>query len=263
MKIVWMAAMAAALVGCKMDASDRGQSARAEDAPAKGSTSKQRSTGRADASKLTVTPGQTRLDTEMGFVKIAGEIKNDTGHTITSARVTIRLFDASGKELQSSSVATAMNEDFGRDPLEHVYSDRTFIPPGEVGVFYFLRDMKKIKGVVASHKLSVEARDADAKDVPLVEARDVVTPKAPDGRWSASGRIENRGSFGCRTPKAIIGLYNHEGKLAATTTVEPDEMFQKVLAPGRSVAFSSPPLREDGVTVTSLKVWADCSPLDG
>lgn len=262
MKMVWMAAVAAAaLVGCKMDASDRGQSVRAEDAPAKGSTSKPRGEGRADASKLAITPGQTRLDTEAGFVKIAGEIKNDTGHTITSARVTIRLFDASGKELQSSSVATAMDEDFGRDPHEHVYADRTFIPPGEVGVFYFLRDMKKIKGVVASHKLSVEARDV--RGAPLVEARDVVTPKTPDGHLSASGRIENRGSVGCRTPKAIIGLYDREGKLAATTTVEPDEMFQKVLAPGRSVAFSSPPLREDGVTVTSLKVWADCSPLDG
>jgi hypothetical protein len=207
-----------------------------------------------------IVEGRARLDTETGFLKIPGEIRNDTGQWITSACVSVRLFDAAGKELTTSSIATAVSEDLGREPGEFVYSDRTFIPPGEVAVFQFLRDVKKIRGSYASHRLSVTARPVSG--APAVALRGLATPKGGDGRLGARGQIENTGAVGCRSPKAVLGLYAADGKIVATTTVQPDAMFQKVLAPRGSVAFALESVGDHGPGVATVKAWADCEPAD-
>lgn len=255
MKIGLAIAAAWMVMGCN---ADRGSGTQARPEP-RDTTAAARPApkGGVDASKLVIVEGRARLDAETGFLKIPGEIRNDTGQWITSACVSIRLFDAAGKELTTSSVATAVAEDLGREPGEFVYADRTFIPPGEVGVFQFLRDVKKIRGTYASHKLSVTARPVSG--APVVALRGLTTPKN-DGHLGARGQIENTGGVGCRSPKAVLGLYAADGKLVGTTTVQPDEMFQKMLAPRASVAFALASVGEPAAA--SVKAWADCEPAD-
>jgi len=261
MKIGYATAAAILVVGCNVDR-DGGTNVRPE--PRERPTVQQKTAARpparsgVDPSRLVLVEGRARLDVETGFLKIPGEIRNDTGQWITSACVAVRLFDAAGKEISTSSIATAVSEDLGREPGEFVYADRTFIPPGEVGVFMFMRDVKKIHGTYASHKLSVTARPAEG--APVVALRGLATPKDGDGQLGARGHIDNTGAIGCRSPKAVLGLYAADGKLIATTTAQPDETFQKMLAPRKSIAFAIASVGEPGVA--NVKAWADCEPVD-
>lgn len=244
--------------GAKGSAGSAAPSPRRGDAPAKADSpaGDDSAGGFVDASKLRIVEGKGWLDKEQGFLKIAGEVKNETGQWLTSVRVTIRLFDASGKEIGTDSITTEVAKDLGDEVVESVYSDRTFVPPGETAVFYWTRDAAKIKGTYASHKLAVRARVAE--DPPTMTLSGFKAEKDAEGHFELSGRIENTGRPGCRTPKAVFGLYGADGTILGTTTEAPDAMFQKVLAPGQSVEVHRKNVSLDGLKIESVKGWADC-----
>ena len=73
-----------------------------------------------------------------------------------------------------------------------------------------------------------------------------------------SGKIENTGRVGCRSPKGVFGLYGADGKILATLTETPDAMFQKVLSPGQSVEVERKQIIERPLQIDSIKAWADC-----
>ena len=210
----------------------------------------------AEAGKLRLIEGKGWLDSEQGFLKIAGEVKNESGQWITSVKVTIRLYDASGKEINTSSITTEVAKDLHQEPIERVYSERTFVPPGETAVFYFTRDVKSIKGTYASHKLSVSARLAE--DPPTMALTGFKAEKDSDGYFRVTGKIENTGRVGCRSPRAVLGLYGADGKILGALTEGPDSMFQKVLAPGQSVDVERKSIQLNGLTIDTIKGWADC-----
>ena len=212
--------------------------------------------GFVDASKLKLVEGKGFLDAETGFLKIACEVKNETGEWLSSVRVAIRLYDASGKELQSDSITTAVAKDLAQEEIESVYSERTFVPPGETAVFYWTRDVKKIKGTYASHKLSVRARKAE--NPPKMALTGFKFEKDEGGRVKVSGKIENTGSVGCRSPKGVFGLYGADGQILGAVTETPDAMFQKVLGQGQSVDVERSNIDLSPLKIDSVKGWADC-----
>ena len=217
-----------------------------------------------ESANLQLIVGEAGLDEETGFVNIFGEVRNDTGGWIKSVRIDVDLLDADGRSLGVSSVATAVAEDLGQeDALDFVYSDRDFVPPGETAPFGYIRDAKKVGGRYASHRLSVSARPLAAAEAPKVVIENFSTEKRDDRYW-ASGVIRNVGQVGCHTPEAILCVYDAEGKPFTVQGEEPEEYFQKVLVPGRSVVFEAKiyTQKQQDDRIADIRAIADCSPID-
>jgi hypothetical protein len=197
---------------------------------------------------LPLVEGKAR--TEHGFVIIPGEVKNDTGKWLRSVHIDIELLDASGKPIHVDSIAAAD----GRK--EGVVADRSVVPPGEVALFRYTRDMKKLAAGYASHRLSASGRVGDAGMAATVE--NIHTSKDDLGFFTVTGRVKSSGTNGCRSPQAVIGLYASDGKVYDVKTAGPDEWFQKVMPNGQTAEFSRRAIDgRDGV-FSDIKVWGDC-----
>ena len=212
-----------------------------------------------DLSRLDIVEGQAGFSAETGFIYIAGEVRNRTSEWVLKPRLTVGLLDASGLPIRVDSVTAAVAEDEGREPQEFIHTDRTYIPPGEVGVFYYTRDAKKLGGArYASHRLTV-ASARKAVDPPQVVIDELQMP-IEDGVYIVSGRIRNHGQVGCYSPQVIVGVYGTDGKVLREEHETPEETFQKVLEGGQSVPFQLKVYPDTGLggTIGSLKAWADC-----
>jgi hypothetical protein len=212
-----------------------------------------------DLSRLEIVEGQAGLSAETGFIHIAGEIHNRSNEWVMKPRLIVELLDASGHPIRVDSIAAAVAVDQGWEPHEFVYTQRTYIPPGEVGVFYYIRDGKKLQGArYASHRLTLASARRPVSP-PQVVIDDLKTPVA-DGVYTVSGRIRNRGRVGCYSPQVVIGVYGTDGRLLREEHETPDETFQKTLEDGQSVPFQLKVYPDTGLggTIGSLKAWADC-----
>ncbi len=209
-----------------------------------------------DPRLLPVTLGDTGV-IDQGFVKIAGEIKNASPGWVCAPRIEVELLDAGGKALSIESIATAPAQRRGKPGADGAVAERTFLPPGEVAVFEYMRDVAKVGGKYASQRVTARARKCGSQPQVVIEG--FSAKKDQDGWYSATGTIKNVGSVGCRSPKAVIGCYRSDGKLHAAESAQPDETLQKELAPGQSVSFSRRAIENPGgVTITDVKAWADC-----
>ncbi len=208
-----------------------------------------------DPAKLEVIEGRALLDKETNFLKISGEVKNNSGQWIESVRINVHLLDSSGKEIIPDAITIAVAEDNNDEKVDNVYAERHYVPPGESAVFTYMRDAAKIKGGYASHKLAARARIADKP--PTVAIEDLVT-KEEDGGKVTTGKIVNKGAVPCRSPKAALGYMTAGGKVWEAKSEEPEELFQKMLEPGKSVAFKLKSA-DAGKDVVDVKAWADCS----
>jgi hypothetical protein len=209
-----------------------------------------------DPSLLPVTVGRAGIADE-DFVKIAGEIRNASPDWVCTPRVEVELVDASGKSLVIESIVTATMQERGKAAIDGTVAQRTFLPPGEVAVFEYTRDVKKIAGKYASQRVTARARKCESQ--PKVMLEGFVAKKDKDGWYSVSGSVKNVGSVGCRSPKAVIGCYQADGKLYGADSAQPDQTFQKMLPPGQSVPFSIKAIdNPGGNTITDVRAWADC-----
>ena len=210
-----------------------------------------------DLSQLKIVEGQAGLDQETGFIHIAGEVHNRSSEWVLRARLTVELLDASGRPIRVDSISSAVAEEQGGEPQEFIYTERTYIPPGEVGVFHYVRDAKKLgRARYASHRLTV-ASARRAVNPPQVVIDDLQMP-LEDGVYTVSGRIRNRGQVGCFSPKVVIGVYGTDGKIFKEERAAPDQTSQKVLGGGQAVQFRTKVYMHSGETIGSLKAWADC-----
>ena len=208
-----------------------------------------------DPAQLQIVEGRA-LVTEAGFVRIAGELRNDTGQWVTLPRILVELHDAQGRKLKGSSVATAVSEDQGWGSEEHVYPERTWIAPGETAVFEFFRDKAKLGGEYGGHKLTVVS--AHRADNPPRMALDGFATSRDGDAIVARGKLRNAGSVPCYSAKAVLGVYDPAGKLLRAESETPEATFQKMLAPGQSVAFEARVSTDDTGPVGDVKAWADC-----
>jgi hypothetical protein len=210
-----------------------------------------------DPSLLPVTIGRAGIADE-DFVQIAGEIRNASPDWVCTPQIDVELLDASGKALVIDSIVTATRKERGKAGIDGAVAQRTYLPPGEVAVFEYIRDVKKVAGKYASHRISAHARKCEVQ--PKVALEGFVAKKGEDGWYSVSGTIKNVGSIGCRSPKVVIGCYQADGKVYTADSEEPDDTFQKVLAPGQSVPFAIKSIENPGGnTITAVKGWADCA----
>jgi len=212
-----------------------------------------------DLSRLQIVEGQAGVSKETGFIHIAGEIHNRSSEWVMKPRLTVELLDASGNPIRVDSILAGAAVDAGWEPHEFTHTQRTYIPPGEVGVFYYIRDGKQLRGArYASHRLSV-ASARKAVNPPQVVIEELQMPMEDDV-YGVSGRIRNRGQVGCYSPQVIIGVYGTDGKVLREEHETPEETFQKVLEGGQSVPFKLKVYPDTGLggTIGSLKAWADC-----
>ena len=212
-----------------------------------------------DLSLLEIVEGQAGFSAETGFINIAGEVHNRSRDWVLGLRLTVELLDASGHPIRVDSITAAVAQDQGREPQEFIYTQRTYIPPGEVGVFYYVRDAKKLaRAPYASHRLTV-ASARTAVSPPRVVIDDLQMP-VEDSIYTVSGRIRNGGQVGCYWPQVVIGVYGTDGKVLREEHATPDQTFQKVLEGGQSVPFRRKVYTDVGLggTIGSLKAWADC-----
>lgn len=212
-----------------------------------------------DLAQLKIVEGQAGLSQETGFIHIAGEVHNRSSEWVLKPRLTVELLDASGRPIAVDSISTAVAEERGWEPQEFIYTQRTYIPPGEVGVFYYIRDAKKLRGArYAKHRLTV-ASARRAVNPPQVVIDNLQMP-VEDGVYSVSGRIRNSGQVGCYSPQVVIGVYGTDGKILREEHEVPEETFQKTLGGGQSVPFQLKVHTDAGLggTIGSLKAWADC-----
>jgi hypothetical protein len=197
---------------------------------------------------LTLIEGKAR--TEHGFIVIPGEVKNDTGKWLKAVHVTVELLDAAGKPIPVSSIAGAE----GRP--EGVVASRTVVPPGEVAVFRYTRDMKKLARPYASHRLQADGRIAD--DTMTASVGKIADDKDKLDFHRVSGRLTSTGSAGCRSPQAVIGLYAADGKLWDVKTAYVDAWFQKVMPKGESADFERRAIDGRSGVFQRVEVWGDC-----
>lgn len=212
----------------------------------------------AQAGTLRLVPGAVSYDAS-GFVHISGEIHNDTGHPVCSPEVEVVLEAGDGKPIAVSSIITATKEGLGRAPVDSVVAERFWLPAGEVAVFTYLRDVKKLGGrVPVEHELRPVAGDCPGP-VPTVRVEGFVTRSDDVGSHQVAGTLRNVGQASCRSPKVVLGLYDAAGMLIDATSVQPDEMFQRLLPPGGTVSFARPAIQDpDTGTIARIETWGDC-----
>lgn len=208
-----------------------------------------------DPAQLQIVEGRA-LTTESGFVRIAGEIRNNSQQWLLKPRIAVELRDKDGRPIQSDSVATAVSEERGWGAQEFVYTERTYIPPGEVGVFEFFRDSAKLGGRYAGHKLTL-ASSRVATNPPRMTLEGFATENQEDYKL-ARGRLKNSGQVGCYSPKVVLALYGADGRLQREEHDNPDASFQKTLGAGQSVAFEVRLYPDESGAIASVKAWADC-----
>lgn len=207
---------------------------------------------------LVITEGWTKTDDR--FIKILGEIKNDSKNWIISPGIEVDFFDKDGKPLTVTSVVTETRKDLGKTPRDGQPADRMVLPPGEVAVFSYTRDVKKLSGKYGSHKLHAKGRVLEGTP-PKVAIEAKSTRKEDQGTYFITGKIANKGTVDCRSPGVVVGFYTADGKVRLTTTKTPDALFQKMLAPGKSIDFEVKKHTFDAAAdIASVKVWADCHP---
>lgn len=213
------------------------------------------------AGGLKVVPGAVVYDAD-GFVRISGEIHNNTGQTVCSPQVDVYLKDASGKPITVTSVLTETKKGLGQEPTDGVTATREWVPAGEVAVFTYLRDVKKLGGAKpAQHVLEASARACEGP-LPRIAVEGFKDQVDSIGSHAVAGTLRNAGAVPCRSPKVVLGYYGTDGVLIETNYIEPDEYFQKKLAPGKSVSFAqgslaAPDWRKP--VPFKFKYWGDCA----
>jgi len=207
---------------------------------------------------LTIVEGWSSA--EGGFIKIHGEIKNDSDQWIIAPGVDVEHYDAGGKPLGVTSVVTETRKELGKAPRDGQPAVRHLLPPGEVAVFAYTRDVKKLSGTYASHKLFPTGR-VYKDPPPKVVITKEKTRQEPPGTYFITGAITNQGKEPCRSPTVVVGFYSADGKVRLATQKTPDELFQKNLEPGRSLDFEvKKHTFKAAADIKSVKVWADCRP---
>jgi hypothetical protein len=254
-------------VGLAVAGSDRAQRSQAAPVP---------------ASDLAITvhgidsPKRGATDQENYWIQyqVWGEMKNNSNRTVESISADITFYDHNQKPIAIDSITTAVKQDLGdRTPGDRIWGAVHFIPPGGSVPFHYRRNLRAIRGVFASHKLTLRpARAAFAAPVGVASAIEekVGEMHNPQLKNSSSAHrmrsfaasLENQGASGCRDPKLVVALLVN-GKIRELHDFDArqDGNHELVVAPGASV-----PVR-GAVYVTfddawrekaAYRTWVDC-----
>jgi hypothetical protein len=189
---------------------------------------------------------------DTGFVRIAGEVVNETGQWLQLASVDVVLLDAEGKAITVDSIAAA--DGHGESAL----IDRGYIPPGERSFFTYLRDAKKLARPYASHKLAPRARLSPAQRDATLEG---LTVKKVNRAYLVSGTLRSSGALPCYSPSLAWGKIDESGLVIDSSFHSVDAYFQKELAPGQSVAVEAK-VHDHVGEVAEIRAYGTCAHSD-
>ena len=210
------------------------------------------------AGELEVVVGRAGLDEYEAFVHIAGTILNRSQDWVCTPQIDVSLFDPDGKPIEVTSIVTVTRQELGRAAQDGCVAERDWLPPGEIAIFHYIRDVTKLGGArYGSQRLSVSARECP-RERPRVVIEGFEVSEPDPGWYSVKGRIRNVGDVACYSAEAIVGLFRADGKLFEAQSEQPDVTFQKLLQPGQSVDFGITSIQNPDGVVTDLKAWADC-----
>lgn len=206
-----------------------------------------------------IVEGETTYDDGHGFLRIGGELRNATSRWLCSPRIEVELFDADKKPIAVDSIVTLTRTKRGKPGPDGVYAERTWLAPGELAPFLYLRDRRQLGGAEPiTHRLRASAKACPATPTHMA-IDNATTERSASGAWTVSGAIRNDGPATCRSPRAVIGLYRADGRLALALAVVPDATFRKLLAPGELVHFERRAILDPaGGTLARVEVWGDC-----
>lgn len=210
------------------------------------------------AVRLTVIAGAANYDAQ-GFVRIAGEIRNDGPEPVCAPGVAIGLADAAGKALSVKSVVTIAQQELGRSPRDGVLAARSWVLPGESVPYTYRRDRNKIAGAPAGHQVVAVGRSCGETPPKLLIENLQFGPDKVASFLRVSGLVHNLGKTACRNANLAIGFYDTAGRLiVAESTSGVDPEFTDLPA-GSGTAFQRRSLPvPDGQTVAAVKVWGNC-----
>ena len=212
-------------------------------------------------------PARGKDDKENYWIQLQiwGEMKNKSNRTVYAIKGDVTYYDAAGKLIDIDSIATETKKDYGdKIPGDPVISEVHFIPPGGSVPFHYTRNLAAIKGVAASHKITL--RPAEAVPSPPVgvtvglkesvgEMRNPALPKSTTtNRMRAfEGEIRNDGKLGCRDPKIVIALLSPDGKVKEVDAFDAktEDNHKLVLAQGQSTHVKG------AVYVTGEDAWRE------
>ncbi len=206
-----------------------------------------------------IVEGETTYDDGHGFLRIAGELRNGTSRWLCSPRIEVDLLDADNKPIAVDSIVTLTRTRRGKPGPDGVYAERTWLAPGELAPFVYLRDRRQLGGAdPVTHRLRASAKACPATPTHMA-IDNATTERSDSGAWTVAGAIRNDGPAGCRSPRAVIGLYRADGKLAQALAIVPDATFRQLLAPGELVRFERRAIRDPvGGSFARVEVWGDC-----
>lgn len=196
----------------------------------------------AGGNAFTVSNDMGRVDNDMGYLYLTGEITNTSGRWVKAVRIDFQLLDGSGNE---------------------IFTDRTYAypfvaAPGGTLVYEYVRPLSAINGTYASHKVEVSAIVTTDEQQGVVE--NVVVED--DGDYvMINGTFRSSGRDACFNPQPIAAMYTASGKLYRVEAHSPTDAqgnFYNDLPAGNTLSFSFGMSKPTGEAMGEVKVWASC-----
>jgi hypothetical protein len=203
----------------------------------------------------------TLRQSSTGFIYVVGEVRNTYKEPLCFVQIDITYLDDKGNPV---GVDRFTAKDAGTMAMDQVMADRGVIPPGEIAPFSRTRDMSKIKGTVASCK--VTAKGLRLKDGAMGGATVSGVQIAKEGEYfRVRGTFTAAGKARCKNPRAVAVGYDKSGKVQVVSTYSLTKdnggnhisQFIRELEPGQSANFNFL-LRDDAANVETVKVFTSC-----
>ncbi|MBX3231268.1 MAG: FxLYD domain-containing protein [Labilithrix sp.] len=210
-------------------------------------------------------------------LQIWGELRNDSKQTVRTITADVTFYDAAGKLIGIDSIGTASKKDVNDPtPGDRVDAEVHFVPPGASVPFQYRRNLAAIRGVPATHKITLRKAVVvpDGPRAVLTNASESVAvtanPNLPDNPTVARRRVfsatlENQGPAACRAPRLVISFFGPDGKIKDVRTfgARPEKNWELVVPKGGSVPVKGAVLVEHAnawYEKAPVKTYADCDP---
>lgn len=195
-------------------------------------------------------------ETSVGVIKVVGEVRNTYPNPLCFVQIDIEYLDETGKPI---GVDRFTAKEAGTMAIDQVMASRGVIPPGETSPFERLREIGKIKGKVASCKITAKGlrlRESNA----VATITNVQTTREGDGFFRITGTYNATGKAPCKNPYAVAAGYDKDGKIRVVSSfsLTSDGTFRgtplRQVDSGKSQSFNFT-LSDDTRSVVSIKVF--------
>jgi len=190
-----------------------------------------------------------------GFIHVVGEVRNTYKEPLCFVQIDITYLDDKGNPV---GVDRFTAKDAGTMAIDQVMADRDVIPPGETSSFSRPRDASKIKGTVASCK--VTAKGLRLRDAAMGAAVSGVETAREGKNFRVRGTFTSTGQARCKNPRVIAVGYDKSGKpqvVASSYLKDSSGKDINQLDPKQSANFSFL-LLDDASNVETVKVFTSC-----